>query len=327
MEQQLVGKLPPSLLEGSVFRFCGAPRPEVIIGPGIGEDAALLQLPEGKFLAVASDPIVGAREGAGKFLVHINANDIACKGGDPSFFVATLLVPSADGVPMVQALMREIHEACLSIGAAVIGGHTELTSRYDQPVLVGTMMGPTAFVHRATDIRPGDVLILTKHAGLEGMAILANDRPDLLLPAIGPEGVEEARGWLEQISVLEEAKLLRGMARFLHDPTEGGVGGGIAEIVRLSGLGVELDYGSVPFSPLTKKAVQTLDFDPLHLISSGVLLAVVPQGGEADALAALREKGISGVAAGHFVEGAGNCPDDVREELWGLLERPKERRE
>ncbi|HPE66459.1 MAG TPA: AIR synthase-related protein, partial [Synergistales bacterium] len=176
-------------------------------------------------------------------------------------------------------------------------------------------------------IRPGDVLILTKHAGLEGMAILANDRPDLLLPAIGPEGVEEARGWLEQISVLEEAKLLRGMARFLHDPTEGGVGGGIAEIVRLSGLGVELDYGSVPFSPLTKKAVQTLDFDPLHLISSGVLLAVVPQGGEADALAALREKGISGVAAGHFVEGAGNCPDDVREELWGLLERPKERRE
>ncbi|PKL03087.1 MAG: hydrogenase expression protein, partial [Synergistetes bacterium HGW-Synergistetes-2] len=100
MEQQLVGKLPPSLLEGSVFRFCGAPRPEVIIGPGIGEDAALLQLPEGKYLAVASDPIVGAREGAGKFLVHINANDIACKGGDPSFFVATLLVPSVDGVPL-----------------------------------------------------------------------------------------------------------------------------------------------------------------------------------------------------------------------------------
>ena len=159
------------------------------------------------------------------------------------------------------------------------------------------------------------------------MAILANDRPDLLLPSIGPEGVEEARGWLDRISVLEEAKLLRDTARFLHDPTEGGVGGGIAEIVRLSGLGVELDYGSVPLSPLTKKAVASLAFDPLHLISSGVLLAVVPQGMETDALTALREKGIPGVAAGRFVEGPGNCPDDVREELWGLLERPKEKLE
>ena len=156
------------------------------------------------------------------------------------------------------------------------------------------------------------------------MAILANDRPDLLLPAIGPEGVEEARGWLDHISVLQEARLLRGMARFLHDPTEGGVGGGIAEIARLSGLGVELDFESVPLSPLTRKAVRALGFDPLHLISSGVLLAVVPHEMVGAALAALQEKGIAGVAAGRFVEGAGNCPDDVREELWGLLDRPEE---
>jgi len=237
--------------------------------------------------------------------------------------VATLLVPAKDGVALVQALMQEIHETCLAIGAAVVGGHTELTSRYDQPVLVGTMMGPTKFIHRATDILPGDRLILTKHAGLEGMAILANDRPDLLIPAIGPEGVAEARGWLDHISVLEEARLLRGMARFLHDPTEGGIGGGIAEIMRLSGYGVELDFHGLPLSPLTEKAVRSLGFDPLHLISSGVLLAVVPEEKEREALSILQENGICAVAAGYFVDGPGNCSHDVSEELWPLLDRPR----
>ncbi|MGI6252200.1 MAG: AIR synthase-related protein [Aminivibrio sp.] len=321
MNHSPVGKIPPSRLESSIFRFCGAQRPEVLIGPGIGEDAALIQWPEGKYVAVASDPIVGATTGAGKFLVHINANDIACKGGEPSFFVVTLLVPSKEGIPMVESLMEEIHEACLSIGAAVVGGHTELTDRYDQPVLVGTMMGPTEYVHKATDIRPGDRLILTKHAGIEGMAILAQDRPDLLVPAIGDEGVEEAAGWLDSISVLPESRILRGMARFLHDPTEGGIGGGIAEIMRLSGLGVELDYGKINLSPLTAKVRDHLEFDPLHLISSGVLLAVVAPEREKEALAGLAEAGITASSPGRFVEGEGNCPENVTEELWGLLAR------
>ena len=67
MNQSPVGKIPPGQLEGSIFRFCGAPRPEVLIGPGIGEDAALIRWPEGKYVAVASDPIVGASDGRGNF--------------------------------------------------------------------------------------------------------------------------------------------------------------------------------------------------------------------------------------------------------------------
>ncbi len=322
MKEFFEGKLPPGVLEGSVFRCCGTRRPEVIIGPGIGEDAALIRWPEGQYVAVASDPIVGATAGAGRFLVHINANDIACKGGEPSFFIATLLVPSSQGIAGVETIMEEIHEACLSLGAAVVGGHTELTSKYAQPVLVGTMMGPTSYIHRATDIRPGDLLLFTKHAGLEGMAILASDRADLLLPVLGAYGVAEAKGWLDRISVLPEARCLRDLARFLHDPTEGGVIGALTEIMRLSGLSAELEFGKIPLSPLTVRASRSLKFDPLHLISSGMLLAVIPPEREEEALKRLRKQGIHGVIAGRMTEGAGNCPEDITEELWGLLSRP-----
>ena len=65
-----VGKLPPDILEQHILQFSGASRPDVLVGPGIGEDASLIRFPEGKLLAVSSDPIVGASKGAGTFLAY-----------------------------------------------------------------------------------------------------------------------------------------------------------------------------------------------------------------------------------------------------------------
>ncbi len=83
------------------------------------------------------------------------------------------------------------------------------------------MMGPTRYVHRATDIRPGDRLILTKHVGLEEWPSLPPIVRTSSGEALGKDGVDEAVQWLNSISVLQEAKTLRDIARFLHDPTEG----------------------------------------------------------------------------------------------------------
>ena len=80
------GKFPPALLE-DLLQWRGAESADVLAGPGIGEDAALIRWPEGAFLTVSSDPIVGAQKGAGHLLVAVNANDIACKGFIDRFFL------------------------------------------------------------------------------------------------------------------------------------------------------------------------------------------------------------------------------------------------
>ena len=318
----LVGKLPPNLLERAVFRHRGATLPEVLVGPGVGEDASLIRWGNAPFLAVSSDPIVGASKGAGNLLVHINANDIACKGGDPLYFVATLIIPAALGVEFVDSVMSEISQACSDIGAAVVGGHTELTSKYDRPVLVGAMIGPTSFCYRATDIVPGDVVIATKHVALEGMSILAHDRPDLLGAILSEEEIAEVRSWASQISVLDEARALRDIARFMHDPTEGGLFGGLAEICRLCELDVLLDRERVPLSPLTERVRRALGFDAHHMISSGVLVAVAPAEREAEALRRLSESGIPAQTIGRMVpQGAGTYLGDG-EELWRIIDLP-----
>jgi hydrogenase maturation factor len=320
-EYHTVGKLPPDILESDVLSFRGAPRPEVLIGPGPGEDAALIRWTGEPYLAASSDPIVGAGEGAGRLLVHVNANDIACKGGDPAWFIVTLIVPARDGAESARRLMEEIHSACETLGIAVVGGHTELTDRYDRAVIAGTMMGPSRYNLRAENIRSGDVILMTRHAGLEGMSIVAHDRPDLL-SFLSEAELAEVRSWQNDLSVLKEARLLRDLARYMHDPTEGGLAGGLLETREACGLGIVLDTGGIPVSPLTAKAAKKLGFDPLHLISSGVLLAVLDQNNAGEALSRLSHEGIPASVIGRFDGPADKRDFDAHEELWALLGRP-----
>ena len=136
------GKLSPEALKRNVLSYNGAPRPEVLIGPGVGEDAAVIKWPEGKYMVFASDPIVGAESGAGRLLVRINSNDIASKGGDPAYLTVTLILPPSFGEGGAARIMREIDEECRAQGIAVAGGHTEFNDRYDRPVIMGRSSEP-----------------------------------------------------------------------------------------------------------------------------------------------------------------------------------------
>lgn len=313
------GKLAPEMLESAVLAFGGAKRREVLIGPGVGEDAAVIEWPEGKYLVVASDPIVGAEKDAGRLLVTVNSNDIASKGADPAFLISTLIFPAGTTAESVSLVVREIHEACLDAGIAVVGGHTEINERYQYPVLCATMIGMADRVLSARDVRAGDAVIMTKHVGIEGMCILANDRRNLVERCLCEGEIEEVLEWRTLLDVLPESRILRKWASFMHDPTEGGFLGGLGEISRLSGLGMTLDRSSVVIHPLTEKCSRSLGFDPLRLISSGVLVAVIPAENIDDASAELREAGIASAVIGRVVGGKGNVEVETREELWRLL--------
>lgn len=321
-EKRILGKLPPDLLLQGVLRYTGAGRPDVVVGAGLGEDAAVIRWPAGPYLVAASDPVVGATAGAGRLLVHINANDVACKGADPAWLIVTLIVPADEGVSVIERIMSEVHETCSELGIAVVGGHTELTDRYDRPVVVGTMLGPSRRLLSAELIEKGDLLLVTGHAGLEGMSILAHDRPDLLA-CLDASELDTVRSWQEDLSVVRAARLLRDDARYMHDPTEGGLEGGLLEIRNACGLGIALDMDAIPVSPLTRRAAAAIGFDPLHLISSGMLIAAVPPDAAEEARRRLERDGIPSKIIGRFMEPRGECRTDMHEELWGILARER----
>lgn len=313
------GKLQPDILKQSVLNFTGALRKDLLVGGGLGEDAALIRVPDG-ILVAASDPVTGASRGAGSLLVHINANDLACKGADPSWLVVTLIVPDAMGVKFIHDIMQEIHDTCKTLNIAIAGGHTELTDRYEQPVISGTMLGITQYELTAKAIREGDVILLTGHAGLEGMSIIAHDRPEIFSGMFGEQELEEIRSWQSELSVLKPARILREYSRYMHDPTEGGLNGALYETARACGLGIKFYDDALPVSPLTLRASEALSFNPYNLISSGMLIAVISPEKVHEAQKKLQTNGIMSSIAGEFTH-TSTLNIDSHEELWGILAR------
>ena len=66
----------------------------VLIGAGIGEDAAIIDMGS-RYLVAKTDPITHVTSEIGHYAVNINANDIAAMGGKPMWFLATILMPAA----------------------------------------------------------------------------------------------------------------------------------------------------------------------------------------------------------------------------------------
>src|SRR5574340_798802 len=86
-----VGKLPADLL-GSFLHKIPRKDPKVVVGPGIGEDVAVVRIGD-KLLVAKTDPVTLAAELIGWYVVNINANDIATAGVQPRWFMATVLLP------------------------------------------------------------------------------------------------------------------------------------------------------------------------------------------------------------------------------------------
>jgi len=296
------GKIDPELL-GPLLHAYTQKDQGVVIGAGIGEDAAVLRLDKA-LLVAKTDPITHVTHEVGRYAVMINANDLAAMGAEPRFFLAAFLLPEGFSPEELEGLFSQVAETCLELGIAYCGGHTEVTGAVNNPVVVGHMLGEA----EAEDLKPssaarkGDHLLMTRTAAIEATAILATEREAELRGHLSPELLERAKGYLKEpgISVLKEARIARRFkgVHALHDPTEGGIATGIHELARASGLGVEVDLSRIPVSHETRRVCEALCVDPLGAFASGSLLAAVDPRDSSRVLEAFFKAGISAARIG-----------------------------
>lgn len=304
----LTGKLPPPLLD-RLLRWHGAPDRRVLVGPRCGLDAAVVALGRCR-LILKADPVTFTARRVGWYAVQVNANDIAVTGGRPAWFQPTILLPPGTRTSVVMSIAREIDRACRALGIAVTGGHTEVTDAVTRPVVVGDMQGllVASRVITAGGARPGDRLLLTKAAGIEGTAILAQERFGELASAL-PVAVMRSAQRLRQrpgISVVPEAVIAaRHGVSAMHDPTEGGVRAGLHEIAFASRVRLDVHLDRIPILPETAAICRHYRIDPLGLIGSGALLVTVAASGVSGLLRAWARKGIAGTAIGCVESGRG----------------------
>ena len=317
-----LGKLPQADLVDLLRHTIGTPDPRVILGPGLGRDAAVIDFGD-RYLVAKSDPITFATDEIGWYAVNVNANDIACLGAQPRWFIATLLLPEGHtDRKLVNRIFEQLHAASDEIGATVVGGHTEITQGLDRPIVSGAMFGevtPEQLV-RSDGARPGDALILTKGICVEGTALLAREMEQRLRGTIDEATLQRAARFLHDpgISVVRDAAIATsaGEIHAMHDPTEGGVATGLHEITGAAGVGAVVDADALPIYPETRTICDTLGLDPLGLIASGSLLAAVSPASTPSVIAALEAAGIRATVVGSIRETPGvvlrSAADDQR---------------
>ncbi len=293
------GKLPPEILEG-LLRKLPNRDPRVVVGPRVGEDAAVIDMGD-RYLVAKTDPITFAADRIGWYLVHINANDIACMGAQPKWLLVTCLLPEKEtDAGLVDSLFQDLDQACEELGVTLCGGHTEITLGLDRPILVGQLLGevPKDRLVDKRRISPGDSILLTKGIAVEGTCVIARERGVFLEGRIPPEVMKRARNLLTEpgISVLRDARIAMhacgGQVHGMHDPTEGGLQQGLWEVAEGAGAGIRVQREAVPLLPETQALCKVFGIDPMGLLASGSLLIMVDPAGEKRVEEALQSEGV-----------------------------------
>ena len=300
-----LGKLRPALLHELLARHA-VPDARVVVGPRVGEDAAVLDMGD-RYLVATTDPITFVTEDLGWYALVVNANDLAVRGAVPRWFLATCLLPEGRTTEAeVTTLFAQLGAACQSHRVALVGGHTEVTPGLDRPIVVGTMLGEVDKGRLVTTggARPGDALVLTKGVPIEGTSIIARARAvELRARGYDDAWLARAHGLLARLSIVPEARLAADLVpvHAMHDPTEGGIATALWEMADAAEVGLAVEAERIPVLAEGAALCREFGLDPLGTIASGALLLALAPTDAGIVLHALAREGIDAAFIGRIV--------------------------
>lgn len=325
-----IGKLAGDKLKKTILDKIDHFRSDVMVPAGLGEDSAVIALGD-YLLVVSSDPITGAEKNAGYLAVNVACNDIAAAGAEPFGIQVVLLLPSTLGEEKAENLMEEIVSTARTMDIEVLGGHTEITDLVQKPIITVTALGKAKKeeITSSSVAEAGDILYISKGMGIEGSYILASDyKEHLIKKGVSSEALAEVSGYLNLLSVIPESRIARkNGVKAMHDVTEGGVYGAIAEMAAASKLGFVIEKDNFKLKPEVEEICSKLDLDPAALISSGAMLMAAAPENDLESVFAEHELEIMRVGRliddGAYIEKNGikkefKAPE--KDELWKFIE-------
>ena len=299
-----LGKIPEVVLKRSILNQIKHRREEVLLGPAVGEDCSVIGLEKDEVIVMSTDPITGTVQDIGTLAVHITANDIASSGAEVIGIMLSVLLPEMTAEAELRSLMHDVEVVCEQLRIEILGGHTEVTKAVNQPIVTVTGIGKMkrADIIKTSGAKPGQEIVMTKWAGLEGTAILAKAREQELLTKYSAGFISGAQRMMDDISVVPESKIAREVGvTSMHDVTEGGIFGALWEIGAASKIGLEVDLQKIQLRQETVEICEFFDLNPYMLISSGCMLIVTDN---ANLLVdRLKEEGIAAAVIGRITKG------------------------
>lgn len=236
-------------------------RADVVLG--IGDDAALLNVPAGQELVVSTDLLVGGvhfaddaeAESVGHKALAVNLSDLAAMGATPAWFTLNLSMPSVD-VQWMSGFCRGLYALADRYQVALVGGDTTRG-----PLTLGIqIMGfaPAGTALRRSTARVGDRIYVTGQIGdaALGLRLLQGG---LQIPEAFRAGVLARLHWPEPR--IDAGLKLRELATSCIDISDG-LAADLGHILEASGIGARLELERLPRSPAYASVFDAVGWEP-----------------------------------------------------------------
>jgi thiamine-monophosphate kinase len=224
---------------------------------GIGDDAALLDMPPDTELVAAVDAIVAGRhfpQGAdarsiGHRALAVNLSDVAAMGATPAWATLALTLPSAD-TEWLERFSTGLLDLADANGVALVGGDTTRGPLTVSVQILGHVPRGTAL--RRSGARAGDLLVVTGNLGDAGAGLhfLGASPP----PETRPAALELIRRFEYPQPRVQFGLAARGIATAAMDLSDGLVGD-LPKLAQASGVAAHVAVERLPLSEAMRTAV------------------------------------------------------------------------
>lgn len=247
---------------------------------GIGDDAAVLELPADSDLVAAVDTIVCGKHfledadprSVGHRALAVNLSDMAAMGATPAWATLALTVPAADA-DWLQRFADGLLDLADAHGVALVGGDTTRGPLTVSVQILGHVPHGTAL--RRSGGNAGDILAISGTLGDAGAGLALLKSPPAQL---SPDANALIRRFDYPTPRVQLGLAARGMASAAMDLSDGLVGD-LPKLALASGLAAHVEIERLPLSAPMRNllnADQALDWALAAGDDYELLLAVAP---------------------------------------------------
>ncbi len=276
-----LGKVSETIVRRSILKEIHRRREEVVIGAGIGEDCAILQLQKEESVVLATNTMTYDVDEMGRLLVHNVANNLVTMGATPIGLELSILLPARAREVQIKRIMSEVNHTCEQLGMEIVGGSTEVTDGVIRPVLTATGIGKCASTEPliTNKINVEEDIVMSKWIALQGTATLARKGEEGLKKRFSSAFVEEMQSYGTYASILPEANIAREYGvTAMHDVSRGGIFQALWELIREAQMGFEVDMRKMKVKQETIELCEYYQINPYALDGTGALLMVTEDG-------------------------------------------------
>jgi selenide,water dikinase len=226
--------------------------PDLLIGLHGADDAAVWRLDSERAIVVTTDfftPVVDDPYDYGRIAAANSLSDIYAMGGIPFLALNVAAFPPDLPAEFLSEILRGGAEKTREAGAVVAGGHTVQDKEPKFGLVALGFVHPEKMLTKG-GLRVGDALVITKPLGF-GVTTTA-----LKQEKASDADVKEVVDWMSRLNKTAGSLALEFDLHAGTDVTGFSLLGHGSEMSSASGVGLNLSFGSIPFTNSARKYAQ-----------------------------------------------------------------------